>query len=303
MPSFPALLLFAGAGLLLADGLAIPPLRAQPAASPAAQVAVVRARNGCFAATIRVTGFLVARSEAVVTLDTPGARLTEVLVNEGDRVTAGQILARLTRTEGPGGTGSSTTSTLRAPAAGLVIRSTAVVGATPSPTGEPLFRIAVDNDIELEAEVPSIHVPALGAGQAARVEVGADSRELSGRVRLVPATIDQRTQLGRARVSLERASSLKPGMFARATIDAKRSCGISVPRAAVRFRTDGTSVQIVRNDVVETRRIQVGFFSDSDIEIREGVRDGELVVANAGSSLQDGDRVRAVVADASAEQR
>jgi multidrug efflux pump subunit AcrA (membrane-fusion protein) len=302
MSSFPALLLFAGAGLLLADGLAIPPLRAQPAASPAAQVAVVRARNGCFAATIRVTGFLVARSEAVVTLDTPGARLTEVLVNEGDRVTAGQILARLTRTEGPGA-GSSTTSTLRAPAAGLVIRSTAVVGATPSPTGEPLFRIAVDNDIELEAEVPSIHVPALGAGQAARVEVGADSRELSGRVGLVPATIDQRTQLGRARVSLERVPSLKPGMFARATIDAKRSCGISVPRAAVRFRTDGTSVQIVRNDVVETRRIQVGFFSDSDIEIREGVRDGELVVANAGSSLQDGDRVRAVVADASAEQR
>ena len=89
---------------------------------------------------------------------------------------------------------------------------------------EPLFRIAVDNEIELEAEVPSIHVPTLAPGQTARIEIG-DNRELSGRVRLVPAVIDPVRQLGRARLSLERDPSLRLGMFAGATIDAKRSCG------------------------------------------------------------------------------
>jgi multidrug efflux pump subunit AcrA (membrane-fusion protein) len=65
----------------------------------------------------------------------------------------------------------------------------------------------------------------------------------------------------------------------------------------VLYRTGGASVQVVHDDVVERRTVQVGLRSDTDIEIREGVRDGDLVVANAGSSLRDGDKVRPVVAD------
>jgi HlyD family secretion protein len=171
------------------------------------------------------------------------------------------------------------------------------VGATTSPLmTEPLFRIAIDNEIELEAEVPSIHVPALASGQTARIEIG-DNREFSGRVRLVPAVINPRTQLGRARLSLERDQLLRIGMFARATIDANRSCGISIPYSAVRYRTEGTSVQVVREDVIETRLVQIGLQSATDTEIREGLREGDLVVANAGSSLHDGDKVRPIVAD------
>jgi len=262
-----------------------------------AQVIVVRAKNACFSSLIRVTGFLVARQEAIVSLDVPGLRVTEVLANEGDKVTAGQTLVRLARlsTEGPQPPGSSLTA-LRAPAAGGVTRSTAAIGATAAAgPAEPMFRIAVDNEIELEAEVPSIHVPELAAGQPARIEV--ESRELSGRLRLVPAAIDRRTQLGRARLSLDRDPALKLGTFARATIEANRSCGVSVPGSAVLYRTGGASVQVVRDDVVERRTVQVGLRSDADIEIRDGVRDGDLVVAHAGSSLRDGDKVRPVVAD------
>ena len=277
----------------------VPPVWPQGVTQPSAEVIVIRAANACFSKTIRVTGFLAPRSEAVVTLDAPGARVTEVLSGEGDRVTVNQTLARYTRlaTEGPDA-GKNVTGTLRAPAAGTITRSTAAVGATASPMMmEPLYRIAVDGEIELEADVPSIHVPELAVGQTARIEI-VERRELAGKVRLVPATIDQRTQLGRARLSLERDSSLRTGMFARATIDAKRSCGISVPFSAVRYRTEGTSVQVVRNDMIETRKVQVGLNSDTDTEIRDGLREGDLVVANAGSSLQDGDKVKAVVSDA-----
>lgn len=272
---------------------------AEETSSPSGvQVPVVRATNACFSSTVRVTGFLVARQEALVSLDAQGFRVTEVLVGEGDRVTSGQTLVRLTRQsgEGPdGGAAARSATTLKSPAAGVVTRSTAVVGATASPfQNEPLFRIAVDNEIELEAEVPSIHVPVLSAGQTARVQVEA-SRELSGRVRLVPGEIDRRTQLGRARVSLERDPSLRLGMFARAEIEAERSCGISVPRSAVQYRTEGPRVQIVRQNLVETRLVRVGFHSDLGIEIREGLREGDLVVAVAGSSLRDGDKVTPVV--------
>jgi multidrug efflux pump subunit AcrA (membrane-fusion protein) len=263
-----------------------------------AQVIVVRATNACFSASIRVTGFLVAREEAAVTLDEPGTSVAEVLASEGDRVTAGQALARVNRPSGPGPDGGTAkTTTLRSPAAGVITRSTAVAGATASPMSpDPLFRIAVDNAIELEADVPSIHVPALARGQTARAEIAA-GRELSGQVRLVPAAIDQRTQLGRARISLERDPLLRLGMFVRATIDSKRSCGVSIPRSAVRYRSQGTSVQVVRDDIIETRFVQVGLNSDTNTEIVSGVREGDMVVANAGSSLRDGDKVTPIVAD------
>jgi multidrug efflux pump subunit AcrA (membrane-fusion protein) len=290
------------AGAVLIVAVSWPPTspgRAETNSSPDnPAVVVVRSTKACFTASIRVTGFLVPTNEAIVTLDAPGTRVSEVLVSEGDRVRADQVLARLTRQPPPGqesGGGSTTPINLRAPAAGVITRSTAVVGATASPMmAEPLFRIAVDNGIELEAEVPTIHVPALSVGQSARIRVG-DNAELLGRVRLIPAAIDQRRQLGRARISLERDPLLRIGMFASATIDATRSCGVSVPRTAVYHRTDGTSVQIVRDNTIEKRLVQVGLHSDTHTEIRDGLREGEMVVADAGSSLRPGDKVRPVV--------
>jgi multidrug efflux pump subunit AcrA (membrane-fusion protein) len=50
----------------------------------------------------------------------------------------------------------------------------------------------------------------------------------------------------------------------------------------------------VSADIVQTRKVQIGFHSDNDIEIRNGLREGDIVVANAGSSLRDGDRVKPI---------
>jgi multidrug efflux pump subunit AcrA (membrane-fusion protein) len=48
---------------------------------------------------------------------------------------------------------------------------------------------------------------------------------------------------------------------------------------------------------VETRKVRVGLSSDSSTEILEGLEVGEIVVADAGSSLHDGDQVKTMFAD------
>ena len=68
---------------------------------------------------------------------------------------------------------------------------------------------------------------------------------------------------------------------------------MSVPKSAV----DHSTVQVVRDGNVETRNVRLGLFSDNDIEIREGVKEGEIVVANAGTSLRDGDKVKTILPD------
>jgi multidrug efflux pump subunit AcrA (membrane-fusion protein) len=274
---------------------------AEPPAQNGALVIVVRATNGCFSDQVRVTGFLVPRKVAVVNADEDGFKITDVLVSEGDQVTSGQDLVRLNRQasqnpRAPGGSVSARSTTLHAPVAGLVMSSTAMVGAMASPQAGPLFRINTNNEIELEVEVPSQQVPKLKPGATARISID-DGPERNGRVRLVDAQINQRTQLGQGRLSVDRDPSLRVGMFARATIDASRSCGISVPSSSIIYQTEGTSVQVVRNNVIETRRVQLGLLSDNNVEIREGLSADDTVVANAGTSFHDGDKVKTILAE------
>ncbi len=87
-------------------------------------------------------------------------------------------------------------------------------------------------------------------------------------------------------------------VFAQAVINADRSCGISVPRSAVTYRTGGTTVQVVYNNAIETRSVQVGLHSDTEVEVRKGLNEGDLVVANAGTTLRDGDKVTPIDAGA-----
>ena len=305
-PASPQIIV-ATAAFLIGAGIGAPRAVAAPPAGPqstGAEVMAVQAVTYCFSDTIGVTGFLVPREEAIVNLD-DGYRVSETMVKEGATVTSGQDLARLTRLGGlegqsaaapPGARPGPTSIVLHAPAAGLVTRSTAMVGAVASMMRpEPLYRIMINGEIELEVDVPSIHVPKLRADgrQTARVEVE-NGTELSGRVRLVPGEVDRMTQLARVRLSIDRNPSLRVGMFARAAIDASRSCGVAVPRSAVTYRTEGTSVQVIRNGVVETRKIVTGLTSDTDIEISDGLKEGEIIVASAGTSLHEGDAVKPV---------
>jgi HlyD family secretion protein len=270
----------------------------RPSGATGADVMAVQAVTYCFADTIAVTGYLVPRQEAVANLE-DGYRVVEVIAKEGATVAVNGDLARLTRLEGPGPQGARpgpSSIVLKAPASGVITQSTAMIGAVANPMmPQPLFRIMIDGDIELEVDVPSIHVPKLrGDGrQTARVEVE-NGIELSGRVRIVPGEIDRMTQLAKVRLSVDKNPSLRVGMFARAAIDASRSCGVSVPRSAVTYRTEGASVQVLVKGVVKTQRVVTGLTSDTDIEIKSGVNEGDILVASAGTSLHDGDAVKPV---------
>jgi multidrug efflux pump subunit AcrA (membrane-fusion protein) len=261
-----------------------------------ALVVVTKSTNACFSDLVRVTGFFVPRREAVVIAEQEGSKVTDLLVAEGATVTEGQELARLSAPPQipgqPQRPGSQGPISLKAPAAGLLTEVRTIVGAPASPQAGPMFRIAVNNELELEAQVPAVHMPKLNPGATVRISRD-DAPDLIGRVRLVSPEIDRATQLGRVRISVTNNPSLKVGMFARASIDAKRSCGVAVPKTAI----DHLTVQVVKGNIVETRRVRVGLTSDTSTEILEGLDVGEIVVADAGSSLHDGDQIQTTVAD------
>jgi multidrug efflux pump subunit AcrA (membrane-fusion protein) len=256
-----------------------------------ALVVVAKSTNACFSDMVRGTGFIVPRREAVAGVDQEGFKVADLLVREGETVTDSQELARLAPLQ-PGSRPPPAALSLRAPAAGLITEVRTAAGAPASPQGGPMFRIAVNNEIELDAEVPAVHVLKLNPGATVRITRD-NAPDLAGRVRLVSPQIDRATQLGHVRISLSGNPSLKVGTFARANIDARRSCGVAVPRTAI----DHLTVQVVKGNTVETRKVRVGLVSDTSTEILEGLEVGEIVVADAGSSLHDGDRIKTMFAE------
>jgi RND family efflux transporter MFP subunit len=158
-----------------------------------------------------------------------------------------------------------------------------------------LFRISAKGEMELVAEVPVKKLAGVALDQPAKIEM-IGIGEMPGRVRLISTAINPTTQLGQVRLFIGSDSRLRAGVFGRATIEVGRRCGAAVPLSAVLYGQGGAVVQVVRDGRIETRRVTVGLLAKGQAEIREGLSEGDMVVARAGAFVREGDRVRAVAA-------
>jgi multidrug efflux pump subunit AcrA (membrane-fusion protein) len=263
-------------------------------------VSVAKTAKVCFADTIAVTGLLIPKEEAFVRPEREGLQISQVLVDEGELVTTGQALIRLTQLDAPAGTAPIT---LTAPVAGKVRRVAATVGTMASVRAEPLVQIISQGEIELQADVLSRDLGKLAAGQKAKISVVGVVGPMTGQVRLRAPTIDPMTQLAQIRLSLSDSQHVNVGAFARADIVVGQSCGIAVPMSAVLYGRDGAVVQVVRDNRIETRKVKIGLSSGGDVEIREGIAEGETIILRAGAFLRESDRVRPILLERTSAQK
>lgn len=356
------------------------------AEAPAPAVTVTSARMAEVIETVTVTGTLVPRGEILAGPEIEGLRIVEILVDEGDTVARGAVLARLSRetldaqlAQSDAGlarsdasiaqarsqiaqaeanaklavadleraqtlmrSGSSTQAIVdqrqaaeraasaqlqaardalraaeaerksleaqrrelqvriartevRTPAAGLVARRNAKLGAVAAAVGEPLFRIIENGEIELEAEAPEARLGALKAGQKAVVAL-ADGSKIHGDVRLVSPEVDRATRLGRVRVTLPAGAAARVGAFARAEIEVRRAVSITAPASALIYGPDGPTVLVAHGGQVHARKVSLGLVDGARAELRSGLQEGEEIVVRAGAFLRSGDAVRPVPA-------
>jgi HlyD family secretion protein len=287
--------LLATAALLALDAASIGETQDKtPPTAPVSRgmaVSVVQSKEVCFIDTLKLPGHVVPRDTVLVRPEVEGLQIGKVLVEDGAKVKVGEPLAQLVRPEWI--PGSPAKATLTAPAPGILAYHKASVGTLVSPRGEPLFRIIRDGEMVIVVEAPLGALAKLQTGQPARITF-LDETELAGTIRDILPEIATQTQLGQVRLDLLSSNGARVGAFASVAIDVGRSCGPSIPLSAVLYSPGSAIVQVVRNDRIETRRVETGLFEAQTVEIRKGLEAGEVVVARAGAFLRDGDLVRPV---------
>ncbi len=277
------------AGLLVVSPY---PAAADDDAPKGPAVTVLKVAKSCFSDIVEATGTIIAREETSVRPERPGLKVTDVLAEAGDTTTAGQVLARLALPEGG-------TLQVTAPVAGVIANSTAQIGNFASAKGEALFTIVARSEYDLVGLVATTDVRKLAVNQLATVRI-AGAGDIGGKVRRIGATVEPNIQQGMVYIGISSQKRLLLNASGRALIKTGQSCNVAVPLTAVQYSSAGTVVQVIRRNRVETKRIEVGLMSGGNIEVRDGLNEGDVVVARAGALLREGDPVRPVMASAEA---
>jgi RND family efflux transporter MFP subunit len=184
-------------------------------------------------------------------------------------------------------------SEIRAPDAGLVLSRSALIGATVTPGGEPLFRLARGGEVEMVGQVAEQDLPRLRVGQSAAVTLSGIERPFAGTVRLLGAIIDPATRLGDVRIALPADPNLRPGAFARAGVVVNRTERPVLPETAVLTDSSGSFVYVVDAANHVTRRaVEIAGAEADGVAIASGLAGGERVVSTAGAYLREGQTVR-----------
>ncbi len=151
--------------------------------------------------------------------------------------------------------------------------------------GAPVATLVKVHPLRLQLLVPERPAADVRVGQEVRLSVDGDRNVYGGRVvRLSPSIQEQNRTLGVEAEVPNPSGALRPGSFARAEIVvATDQPAVFVPTSSIVVFAGVEKVFTVRGGKVEERRVVTGRREKDRVEITEGLKAGEPVVAEPGN--------------------
>lgn len=186
------------------------------------------------------------------------------------------------------GEGDGQSVSLLSPVDGVVLRVLTNLGAAVE-SGAVLFELGEPNALRIVADVFENELPLISPGASVKLQIDSSRETLTGKVDSVSATVQ--TDLRRAAVYIDIDNSkvkLKPGMFARATIQGAGPNRYVLPTTAVLIKGGKQTIVYVEvsDGVFEPRNVDVGQARESLVPVLAGIKEGDRVVVS-GTLLLD----------------
>ena len=154
--------------------------------------------------------------------------------------------------------------------------------------GEDLFDVADLSRVWMEADFYEVEMKWLKVGQAVTAASDAfPGRGFSGKVSFISPVVDPATRTVAVRVELANPGELlKPGMYLNARATVPLSPALLVPATAVLSTGNRTVVWVqTAPDLFEAREVRRGERVGDDVQILEGLEEGDRVVISGGYLL------------------
>jgi RND family efflux transporter MFP subunit len=213
-----------------------------------------------------------------------------------------------------------------APFAGVITKRYADTGSmiqagTASQTqAMPLVRLSQNSLLRLILPAPESVVPTIHVGQQVDVKVPSLNRTFPGKVARFADKVLQATRTMDTEVDVPNSNLvLIPGMYAEVTLTLnKRDAALSIPLPAVygagssdepspaeqsssSAPTSGLVMLVNPDQRVEVRKVALGIETADLVEVRSGLKDGDLVIIGNRAALQPGQQVNPKITTVSAK--
>lgn len=184
---------------------------------------------------------------------------------------------------------------IRAAVAGTVLTRDVEPGDLVQP-GQTLFTIALTGNTEIRVPLDERNLPQLALQQNATVISDAyPDQSFPARINFIAPSIDPQRGTVEVRLTVNPVPDfLRQDMTVSVNVEtAKRARALAIPNDALSsIKGDKAVVLMVRDGKVQRQQITLGLRGLAMSEVKSGLSEGDQVLADAESSLEDGTRVR-----------
>ncbi len=179
---------------------------------------------------------------------------------------------------------------IRAPRDGMIGYRQVEVGAFIQP-GQKILSIVDNSSIYVDCQVSEQDVAFLKLGTTAQLQLEALGNSYTGHIIYISPALDAQNRAFTVRLQLNQpGAAIKSGMFVRSRLEVMQKAQILfVNKEAVMEKNGQFSVYVLdgQNKVVQ-RKITIGVRNDREVEIINGVQEGESVIISNLSRLKPG---------------
>lgn len=167
------------------------------------------------------------------------------------------------------------------------------------PAGAPIVSLQALNPLFADYNLPERYLGQVAVGHEVRVKVQAYAdKTFSGRISVVSPRVEAGTRSLRLRATLDNPDTLlRPGMFAQIdTLAPAQREVLTLPQRAITYNPYGDAVfLVIEKDgkrIVQNQTVQTGEVRQGQIEILEGLKEGDVVVSAGLNKLRNGQPVQ-----------
>ncbi len=184
-------------------------------------------------------------------------------------------------------------TTLRSPVDGVILKKLFESGENID-AGYPVVAIGTVDKVYIEVGVPDEYISKIQKGMAVNALVYGLNEKVTGTVEEIGQLSDTATRTFSVKILVDNSNyKLKAGMTCRADIKIESNEKIFVPISSIIHLSRGEVVFVYDEEskTVKQKNIKTGGITGEQIEVTEGLKNGDILVTDGQFVLHDGDKV------------